>query len=433
MKKQRKASVVLRTLVVLLMVSFCIGYWMVTITPASIKGQKITVLLQGGSSEEQWQTKYFQEFEAKTGAKIEHISIPGEYLFQKILLALGAGRSPYDVIMVDSSEIATVAELEYVEDMGKYLTKDEKASFFPVALDVCSWKGVLRAVPNSLGITLLFYRTDLYQQYGIAGPPKTWEEFVSIAQKLTLDVNGDGKTDVWGTLVEAKMTLEPTVWFFNWLGSAGGDLYDEEGNVTINNKAGVQALTMLVDLVHKWKVAPPNATALWTVDAHTMFSEGKVAMPLSWNYVARIAQNPNVSKIVDKWDVTLFPKNVRYGGSPGGYAFAIPTSSQRKEAAWEYIKFMSMTPHVINDFFITFLSIPPKFDVIADPEVRKAGPKNLKSPFIDVLGEAIRVATPRPIHPQIQMINDLLMGAIQEAIMLKKSPQEAFDDLAEQL
>ncbi len=47
-----------------------------------------------------------------------------------------------------------------------------------------------------------YYRTDLFQEKGLQ-PPTTWDEYLSAAQALTTDTDGDGNTDIWGTLIEA--------------------------------------------------------------------------------------------------------------------------------------------------------------------------------------------------------------------------------------
>ncbi|MFX6949766.1 extracellular solute-binding protein, partial [Acinetobacter baumannii] len=46
--------------------------------------------------------------------------------------------------------------------------------------------GQLYGVPTAVRSLALFYNKDLFRQAGIAGPPKTWEEFIAVGQKLTV-------------------------------------------------------------------------------------------------------------------------------------------------------------------------------------------------------------------------------------------------------
>ena len=47
------------------------------------------------------------------------------------------------------------------------------------------YEGKMYGLPYDGESTGLFYRTDLFEAAGVAGPPKTWEEFEAAAQALT--------------------------------------------------------------------------------------------------------------------------------------------------------------------------------------------------------------------------------------------------------
>ena len=47
-------------------------------------------------------------------------------------------------------------------------------------------------VPYGLDSYVMYYRTDLFEQAGIEKVPETWDELIEVAQKLTVDLDGNG-------------------------------------------------------------------------------------------------------------------------------------------------------------------------------------------------------------------------------------------------
>lgn len=397
----------------------------------SAPAQQITVVYEAGAEQYIVHSRYAAEFEAKTGIKVKILDIPGEEINQKLLMELASGTCAYDVINIDSSLVASFANAGYLEPLDEYITDAERDLFFPLALKSCMWNGKLYQLPTSQEPVLLFYRQDLFAQYGLGRVPQTWDEYIEYARKLTIDTNGDKTPDIWGTVVEGKRTAEPGLHFFHWLTSLGGNVVDKDGNIVINQKPGVAALQFIVDKVHKYKVAPPNATEIWTIDVNNMFAQGKLAMAPQWVYQRFLAEDPQQSRVAGKWGVELFPKNVAYGGSVGGLGISMPARSRNKEAAWKYMQFM-VQPKVNKDLYRQG-TLPPAYAVLDDPELKKMDPKQLKRPVLEVCADIMRLGTPRPIHPKMNIILDQLMEAVQKALLQQKTPKEAMDELAANL
>ena len=78
------------------------------------------------------------------------------------------------------------------------------------------------------------------------------------------------------------------------------------------------------------------------------FLSGKAAMMEFWTDLGVNAQDPKVSQIVDKWDVTQIPvggSNTKHRASlNAGFGFAISAGSKNPDAAWELVKFGCSPP-----------------------------------------------------------------------------------------
>ena len=112
---------------------------------------------------------------------------------------------------------------------------------------------------HAAGTSLLVYRKDLAQKKGLKGP-KTWDDLLNLAKELTMDTNGDGKTDIYG------MTIPGINLFINILmgeltKANGGILFDENNRPHFTDKSMIETLNFLKELT-KYMPEKPK-TVLW--------------------------------------------------------------------------------------------------------------------------------------------------------------------------
>ena len=216
---------------------------------------------------------------ANPGIRIQVEPIPYQELARQFAAAVSAGNGP-DLIWLEAVDSEMIQQ-GAVADMAK-LFEAEKADFLPDLYKAAGYGEdgkvygmVLWPSPTNV----IFYRKDLFKAAGIALPLKTWDDFVTAAQKLTIDKDKDGKPEVWGFgfSLGSKATGENP--FQIALYELQGALFD-----TKNRKAryadanGVKAMTLMTDFVTKHKVTPKEVTN-WTVEEkYEQFSGGRFAM-----------------------------------------------------------------------------------------------------------------------------------------------------------
>ena len=66
--------------------------------------------------------------------------------------------------------------------------------------------GAQYGLPKYHGALALYYNKDLFDQYGVAYPDGTWDEadYLSAMKQLTHDRDGDGDTDLWGSMIDVS-------------------------------------------------------------------------------------------------------------------------------------------------------------------------------------------------------------------------------------
>ena len=91
-----------------------------------------------------------------------------------------------DVLLVQVDWVAEFADLGMLEPLDDWIAKEPKAFMdnIPVTFHQ-KWRGKQYYLPIESGAVALFYNTEIFKNAGIAGPPKTWDEYVAIARKVT--------------------------------------------------------------------------------------------------------------------------------------------------------------------------------------------------------------------------------------------------------
>ena len=107
-----------------------------------------------------------------------------------------------------------------------------------------AWDGRFVMFPFNKSVMVLYYNKDMLEKHGFTHPPRTWDEFWDYARELTVDEDGDGKPEVYGTAMNISVWLFTVLLYHN-----GGRLFDDHGNPVFNSPEGVAALEYLVNLV----------------------------------------------------------------------------------------------------------------------------------------------------------------------------------------
>jgi len=143
------------------------------------------------------------------------------------------------------------------------------------------YRGKLYGFPVLASARALFYNTDLFARAGLAGPPRTWDEFVQAATKI--HVLGDGTIGYALPLGPEEAQAEWAIWMWN----NGGDW--KAGDAwAIDSAKNVEALRFLAELANGKKVTQVNPGKTNRTDgAFQLFKDGKVGMVIGFSPLAK--------------------------------------------------------------------------------------------------------------------------------------------------
>ena len=152
--------------------------------------------------------KEFQLFQAQHPDLSVFYTPDPENLIDQMPLDMQAGNAA-DVFQGCCGFFPAWAQKGYVLDLSKYVESDLDKSIV-ADWDPAQYKAMFDAsgrqfgLPKYQGTLVLYYNKDIFDKYGVPYPDASWDQddYLAAMKKLTRDTNGDGKTDIWGSMID---------------------------------------------------------------------------------------------------------------------------------------------------------------------------------------------------------------------------------------
>jgi multiple sugar transport system substrate-binding protein len=284
-------------------------------------------------------TPVLKKFTDETGIKVNLEVIGWNDLQTRIQTAITSGQAP-DVVNIGNTWAASLQATDaFLPFDGSAMDAiGGKDKFVPTALATGGKEGQDPTSVPLYGLAYgLYYNKAMFQQAGLQ-PPKTWEEMVAAAQKLT-----NPSKKVWGMALAAGSYTENVHFAFINAAQNGADWFDADGKPTFTGDGNVQGVLRYLDLMQKDKVAnPSNAQYDNGTKAVNDFATKKVAMVLNQNNAANsIVANGMKSS---EYGVTAFPAPAggeQVASHVAGINLSIFKSTKNKDAALKFVKYMT--------------------------------------------------------------------------------------------
>ncbi len=276
-------------------------------------------------------------FTEMTGIDVVFANEPWGSFQERIVSESIAGTGAFDVILwLDAwgpSFIQTLDPLEpYIERDGIDYADDYPPSFLEAAV----LDGTQYGFPVRTHAFVLFYREDVFDELGLE-PPTTWDEVLEAGRTIQENTDMAGFANYYG--VGSAQNL--FIWALQLWGN-GGDIFDENFRPIFNNEAGVEATELYASMA---EIGPESQFSYIEGDAATSVSQGESAMMITWWWYAPTFENPDITAEDVLGNIAHAPLPAFEGREPVGFALSEPIGissfSNQKDAAWEWIKFLS--------------------------------------------------------------------------------------------
>lgn len=278
---------------------------------------------------------------ANPNIEVQYHAIPdngSDKLTQLDILAMGGGE--IDVMPGSDGEQMLRMKNGMYAPLDDFIAKDgiDMGANFGTILNYASYNDVTYGYPVRSTVEGIWYNKDMFDAAGIAYPDGTWtwEEYKEIAKKLT---SGEGDKKIYGAYTHT----------FNgqWapVGNEVSPWYTQDGKCNIKAEGFKTALERRKEMDELgYQLSFSQIVATKATQSST-FLGGKCAMVQAGSWI--------VSNIKDKEN---YPHDFRIGVAPlprfdssikannnfsvAASILAIPATSEHKEEAWKFIRYM---------------------------------------------------------------------------------------------
>ena len=282
-----------------------------------------------------------KRFEAsRPGVKIEAEALSWNDLEGKIMAALAAG-SPPELSHGQPVTCAALLQQKLLLPIDDVVKAIGKSNIWEHYKKLCFADGKWYGLVHASGTSLMIYRKDLAKKLGIE-PPKTWDDFVKIAEKLTIDENKDGKPEIYGLTMPGD-NLFINILVGEMMAANGGKLFDEKNRPLFESRQMLETLDYWKRLA---KFMPPGWEGHGYLDTFSNLYGQKAAMMYAgFGRGASLIEQyaPENMRNTETYDVWRKPHG------PSGNAPA----SQVDEETWMLFK-GSANPELAKEFLAFF-------------------------------------------------------------------------------
>lgn len=347
----------------------------------------------------------------------------------KFFAAHAAGNAP-DICWIIMDEMGAALDLNSLEPLenlaiGQW-SADEIAD-----IDDAFWQFGVRdgkhyQITFSRNYVTLYYRADLFAENNIE-IPRTWDELIAAAQKLTGFDEKLGVQRYGFGLGLATEDVDPQI-MTNMILADQGTLFNEDGTANWANESGEKALETMCKFITEYGITPETAISTTGEELWTDFEAGKLAM-ISGGAIRVNTVRNNCVYDPEAVQIMLWPTADGEGHAPGvinGWCVGVWSGSQVKEEAGLFLEAM----------------VNPEADKLwvelgGQPAMRQSTLENAKeyiekNQFLSVISEGFLTAGyPQPTDFSVSSWKNDLNNAAQKVLVEGMSAMDALEAVAQ--
>lgn len=353
------------------------------------------------------------------GVDIDIVPLPYEETQDQITLMMAAG-SPPDITTIDVVWLAPLVFMGGLEPLDSFMTPDLKESMIPAAYNDGLSKGKLYALTWNPNPNYVVYNKDLLKKAGIAKPATNMKEFDEQMAAIS-----ELAPVIYGSAIQSSMDTLSADYFHPWLWAFGGEIVDEEGNIIVNQKGAVDAVTWFKKIMdNEW-----SPKGQYIREIRILFSLGRVGYMLEGPWIAGILRGLGMKD--EEWDVAPIPGSPAVGEigytQPAHHMLVMSKQSKNKDLAWKFMEFIISDPEITRVYFER-TGLTPALKHLYTDEVYAV-------PLVQVAFEQMKAMKKPNVwnSPRYAEAERFFMVALQKTMLLGVDPQKALNELAENL
>ena len=307
---------------------------------------------------------------------------PPNELQKKVIQAAGTGTLP-DIVEIHSGWYLQLAPEQTLLNLDDYLEQDGivlKDILVDAEAKRSYYEGSVYSLPNvnAGGQGLFFYNKDLMEKAGldpVNDAPTNWDEFTQVSKTLVEKLNPGDQLDViaWDP---NQMAGQPAVVVFSY--GAGFPTVSDDGKTSLLNAPEVietaKKFDQYIEEVYG-KFGGYKAILEWNSRvAGVDTGEAQVAAFIKEAQVFYVSGSWTIGQVKSgnaEMDFGILPvpgfKGQHGGTAKNGWSYAINKRSKNADAAWDFLKFITIDPAGNGEFCKAQNRPSPILSVNKDP------------------------------------------------------------------
>lgn len=319
-----------------------------TASPSASAGTGSNEAASGGKTKltywsiDRHDTDYIKEVIAKFEQQNPDVTVEykvmAENYHQSVDIAFSSKQAP-DIFRIDASNVPTWNKKGYLEPLDNYMSAEMKEKFKTLLVNEKNTvDGKIYTLPNIGQFWRLVYNVDLFEKAGIKEPPKTLDEMVATAKKLTEVGKAEGAYGFAGNFKGGSA--------FDRIANQIATLSTNVGNEGFNFQTGQFDFGVFKETAQALRQIKqdgsmlPGSESLDVDSLRAQFAQGKIGMYFNHSGEPGVYQFQFPTKI--RWAGALPPtvdgkQNGAVHVIAGSY-IALGKESPNKEKAWKLME-----------------------------------------------------------------------------------------------
>ena len=338
----------------------------------------------------------------------------------------GLKRGEFDIAFIVSDWIAEAVAGQHLVDLKPLLNisspDDYPQGWDDSLLRYQTYENKVYGLPYHNGQKCLIYRKDLFSdpieqadyknRFGIElKVPQTWDAFTRVARFFNRPEDA-----LSGVVFLANQDGYNTICdFYLHLWSRGGELFDENENIRLNQPLVEETLDFYRKIMNDFTVMNVNTRMYDAVESGMIFAKGEAAMMLNWFSCAAQCEILPESKVKGKVGVSHLPKENRSHGFTLNvyWVLGIAEGSDNKDLAYRFIR------HCVSKSMDRVLTLEggngSRLSTWQDEQLNKL------IPFYSGLEALQNEACDMPRHPEWTKLATIIDDMMREVIATDRS------------
>ena len=376
------------------------------------------------------------------GANIEIVNLPLDELHGEIMSNAQQPVSKYDLMAVDLPWIGQLATEGVIDPLDEIMGEERynPSDFHNAAYKGSSWNNSQYGLPIQPTAELLFCRSDLFAEAGLAIPTTTDELLLAarVLHRSSFSMSGivmnfGRGTPVAHSFIQTLADFGQPIINLDPLGDDFNVSMIEKENYRprLDSDAAHETAEFLLELggfAHK-----ESLKCNWDKRI-SIFSKGEAAMTYGWSIRAAAFELDPTSPAHGNVKFAPHPHGpgARTVSPIGGFSLAVPAGLDitRKKASWKMMEYLTR-PEMLKWYVLNGNLTSPRFSTSADPEVQASSSLISEIDAMERRGEL--QTWPRPPIPEFSNLLSVLGDEIHLMLQGGQSVKEALSKSQNQI